>query len=117
VRRRVVGCQELPFRKLRETEVQDLDEPVLPQHHVLGLDVTVRDPGAVRRSERAHGPARGQVRHEFGYRAQDSLPVRSASAAEPQPEATPPEEAPPAAFAPMRSEAGALDLMSGRGLY
>jgi len=43
--------------------------------------------------------------------------VRSASAAEPQPEVTPPEEAPPAAFAPMRSEAGALDLMSGRGLY
>ena len=43
--------------------------------------------------------------------------VRSASAAEPQLEAAPPEEAPPAAFAPMRSEAGALDLMSGRGLY
>jgi hypothetical protein len=43
--------------------------------------------------------------------------VRSASAAEPQPEPTPPAEAPPAAFAPMRSEAGALDLMSGRGLY
>src|SRR5262249_3697340 len=39
--------------------------------------------------------------------------VRSASAAEPQPEATPTE----AAFAPMRSEAGTLDLMSGRGLY
>ena len=41
--------------------------------------------------------------------------VRSASAVEPEP--PPPEEAPPAAFAPMRSEAGTLDLMSGRGLY
>jgi rare lipoprotein A len=43
--------------------------------------------------------------------------VRSASAVEPQPEPPPPQEAPPAAFAPMRSEAGTLDLMSGRGLY
>ena len=41
--------------------------------------------------------------------------VRSASAVEP--ESLPPLEAPPAAFAPMRSEAGTLDLMSGRGLY
>jgi len=43
--------------------------------------------------------------------------VRSASAVEPEPEPPPPQEAPPAAFAPMRSEAGTLDLMSGRGLY
>jgi rare lipoprotein A len=43
--------------------------------------------------------------------------VRSASAVEPEPEPPPPQEAPPAAFAPLRSEAGTLDLMSGRGLY
>ena len=43
--------------------------------------------------------------------------VRSASAVEPEPEPPPPQEAPPTAFAPMRSEAGTLDLMSGRGLY
>jgi rare lipoprotein A len=43
--------------------------------------------------------------------------VRSASAVEPEPELPPPQEAPPTAFAPMRSEAGTLDLMSGRGLY
>jgi rare lipoprotein A len=43
--------------------------------------------------------------------------VRSASAVEPQADPAPPEEAPPTAFAPMRSEAGTLDLMSGRGLY
>ena len=43
--------------------------------------------------------------------------MRSASAVEPEPEPPPPQEAPPAAFAPMRSEAGTLDLMSGRGLY
>ena len=46
-----------------------------------------------------------------------SLLVRSASAVEPEPEPPPPQEAPPTAFAPMRSEAGTLDLMSGRGLY
>src|SRR5262249_10588389 len=43
--------------------------------------------------------------------------VRSASAVEPEPELPPPQEAPPTAFAPMRSEAGTLDPMSGRGLY
>jgi rare lipoprotein A len=43
--------------------------------------------------------------------------VRSASAAESQAESPPPADAPASAFAPMRSEAGALDLMSGRGLY
>ena len=43
--------------------------------------------------------------------------VRSASAVEPEPEPPAPQEAPPTAFAPMRSEAGTLDLMSGRGLY
>lgn len=43
--------------------------------------------------------------------------VRSASAVEPEPESSPLLEAPTAAFAPMRSEAGTLDLMSGRGLY
>ena len=50
-------------------------------------------------------------------RAKTKSLVRSASAVEPQPEPPPPQEAPPAAFAPMRSEAGTLDLMSGRGLY
>ena len=48
-------------------------------------------------------------------RAKTKSLVRSASAVEPEP--PPPQEAPPAAFAPMRSEAGTLDLMSGRGLY
>jgi rare lipoprotein A len=43
--------------------------------------------------------------------------VRSASAADPLAESPPPADAPLAAFAPMRSEAGTLDLMSGRGLY
>jgi peptidoglycan lytic transglycosylase len=43
--------------------------------------------------------------------------VRSASAADPLAESLPPADAPLAAFAPMRSEAGTLDLMSGRGLY
>lgn len=43
--------------------------------------------------------------------------VRSASAAEAPAESAPPPETPATAFAPMRSEAGALDLMSGRGLY
>jgi rare lipoprotein A len=50
-------------------------------------------------------------------RAKTKSLVRSASAVEPQPELPPPQEAPPAAFAPMRNEAGTLDLMSGRGLY
>jgi rare lipoprotein A len=50
-------------------------------------------------------------------RAKTKSLVRSASAVEPDPEPPPPQEAPPAAFAPMRSEAGTLDLMSGRGLY
>ena len=50
-------------------------------------------------------------------RAKTKSLVRSASAVEPQPELPPPQEAPPTAFAPMRSEAGTLDLMSGRGLY
>ena len=50
-------------------------------------------------------------------RAKTKSLVRSASAVEPEPEPPPPQEAPPAAFAPMRSEAGTLDLMSGRGLY
>ena len=50
-------------------------------------------------------------------RAKTKSLVRSASAVEPQPEPPPPQEASPAAFAPMRSEAGTLDLMSGRGLY
>ena len=50
-------------------------------------------------------------------RAKTKSLVRSASAVEPQLEPPPPQEAPPAAFAPMRSEAGTLDLMSGRGLY
>jgi rare lipoprotein A len=50
-------------------------------------------------------------------RAKTKSLVRSASALEPQPEPPPPQEAPPTAFAPMRSEAGTLDLMSGRGLY
>jgi hypothetical protein len=36
---------------------------------------------------------------------------------EPEPEPPPPQEAAQAAFAPLRSEAGTLDLMSGRGLY
>jgi peptidoglycan lytic transglycosylase len=43
--------------------------------------------------------------------------VRSASAVEPAAEPASPPEAPAAAFAPTRSEAGQLDLMSGRGLY
>ena len=50
-------------------------------------------------------------------RAKTKSVVRSASAAEAQAEPALPEEAPPTAFAPMRSEAGTLDLMSGRGLY
>lgn len=50
-------------------------------------------------------------------RAKAKSLVRSASAVDPEPEPPPPQEAPPAAFAPMRSEAGTLDLMSGRGLY
>src|SRR5215475_7301799 len=50
-------------------------------------------------------------------RAKTKSVVRSASAAEAQAESAPPEETPPTAFAPMRSEAGTLDLMSGRGLY
>jgi rare lipoprotein A len=50
-------------------------------------------------------------------RAKTKSVVRSASAAEAQAEPAPPEEPPPTAFAPMRSEAGTLDLMSGRGLY
>src|SRR5260221_4021218 len=50
-------------------------------------------------------------------RAKTKSLVRSASAVEPQTEPPPPPEAAPAAFAPMRSEAGTLDLMSGRGLY
>ena len=35
-------------RELRQPEVQHLDEPVRPEHHVLGLDVAVDDPGGVR---------------------------------------------------------------------
>src|SRR5262245_20885682 len=50
-------------------------------------------------------------------RAKTKSVVRSASAAEAQAESAPPEETPPTAFAPVRSEAGTLDLMSGRGLY
>src|SRR5262245_44258309 len=43
--------------------------------------------------------------------------VRSASAADLPGEASPPPDTPPTAFAPTRNEAGAVDLMSGRGLY
>jgi peptidoglycan lytic transglycosylase len=43
--------------------------------------------------------------------------VRSASAAEILVEPAAPPEVPAAAFAPLRSEPGTLDLMSGRGLY
>src|SRR5262249_10267507 len=50
-------------------------------------------------------------------RAKTKPAVRPASAAEAQAEPAPTEETPPTAFAPIRSEAGALDLMSGRGLY
>src|SRR5262249_53381295 len=56
-------------------------------------------------------------------RAKTKSVVRSASAAQAQAQAqaqaepAPTEETPPTAFAPIRSEAGALDLMSGRGVY
>src|SRR5215470_13115509 len=62
------------------------------------------------------GETAGEPASAKGAKAK-SLLVRSASAVEPEPEPPPPQEAPPTAFAPMRSEAGTLDLMSGRGLY
>ena len=38
-------------RRSRQTEVADLDPAVLREQHVLGLDVAVHDPGAMRRRE------------------------------------------------------------------
>ena len=54
-------------RELGEAEVQDLDEPVLRDHDVLGLQVPVDDPALVRAREPIGGlcrdrqqPARGE---------------------------------------------------------
>jgi hypothetical protein len=61
--------------------------------------------------------AKSQGETPSANRANTKSLVRSASAVEPQADPAPPEEASPTAFAPMRSEVGTLDLMSGRGLY
>jgi rare lipoprotein A len=62
--------------------------------------------------------AKSQGETPSANRANTKSLVRSASAVEPQADPAPPEAAsPPTAFAPMRSEVGTLDLMSGRGLY
>jgi hypothetical protein len=39
------------FEELRETEIEDLHQPVGPQHDVLGLQVAVHDAGRVRHRE------------------------------------------------------------------
>ena len=49
--REVRGLLRLRLQELREAEVEDLDGPVLRDHHVLGLQVPVDDPGRVRLGE------------------------------------------------------------------
>src|SRR5262245_5563644 len=62
-------CSPLPtphsrFNQLRQPEIQHLDYTVAAQHDVFGFDVTMNDPGLVRRRER-RGDLNGDV--ERGY--------------------------------------------------
>ena len=69
----------MPVEELREAEVEHLDVAVWPQHHVLRLDVTVRDPARVCCCQRArdlnHDPDAFAGRHGA---ALEALPQRLA---------------------------------------
>ncbi len=43
----MLGWSGRRARQLRQPEVQDLDQPILRHHHVLGLQVPVNDPRLV----------------------------------------------------------------------
>src|SRR5262249_7897533 len=57
--------------QLRKPEVEELDEPVLRDHHVLGLQITVHDSGLVRPGEAFSDLRRHTEEFSGGERAAD----------------------------------------------
>jgi hypothetical protein len=63
--------------ELRQPEVEDLDEPVLRHHHVLGLQVSVNDARGVSSGEPFRDLHRNREQPAHGQRAfGDEIPKR-----------------------------------------